>query len=107
LPFFLAIGSMVLATSLIEVWELLLHCICLLLAHSDALRQSSTSVAFGAKPTWIEGESLLIRSKMTRCGSRVGQNAVMHNVALGPLLDSQGEATDGVEPIKSGGQLIA
>jgi hypothetical protein len=31
----------------------------------------------------------------------------MHNVALGPLLDSQGEATDGVEPIKSGGQLIA
>jgi hypothetical protein len=42
-------------------------------------------------------------TKMTRCGSRVGQNAVMHNVALGPLLDSQGEATDGVEPIRPGG----
>src|ERR1700738_558608 len=35
------------------------------MAHSDALRQRSTSVAFGAKPTWIEGESRLIRSKMT------------------------------------------
>ena len=43
----------------------LLHRMSPEVAHSDALRQRSTSVAFGAKPTWTEGESRLIRSKMT------------------------------------------
>jgi hypothetical protein len=43
-------------------------------SHSDALRQRGISVAFGAKPTWTEGVSRLIRSKMTPSRHRLDRN---------------------------------
>jgi hypothetical protein len=63
-----------------------------------------------ASPFWIM--LLLVSGRLDNGMIRIWQPdtgvsldaAVMHNVALGrPLLDSPGEATDGVEPIRSGG----
>jgi hypothetical protein len=64
-----------------------------LLALSVNLLHCENSDAIGGKADIGRSRWLVWSGANDRCGSRVGQNAVMHNVALGPL-DSQGEATD-------------
>jgi hypothetical protein len=52
------------------------------LAHRVDSLQCEGSDAIEAKRTCRERRERLDPTKMTRCGSRVGQNAVMHNAAF-------------------------
>jgi hypothetical protein len=60
----------------------MLHCMSPVLAQSVGANASNLRQLLGEQRKRMDGRSRLPSTQMTRYGSRVGQNAVMHNAAF-------------------------